>query len=243
MWFHVDDILKNKITNVYNGKMPPYFQTFEYNWCSMLSNNYKIILEEFEQFQKNDKLQPYFNKDQHGKSGKWKTLPLITWNIKRKHLKDFVKTNKLLQQIPGLVSASYSMLEKGGEIQEHFGDTDAHIRCHLCLYTSENAAFKVNNITVRWKEGECLIFCDACKHSGYNHGTKNRLIMILDILHQDNIVYTNKICAKVLTGLLLNYLIVLLDLKKKNSLVFILKLIYTPILLIMRIILKLRIVI
>lgn len=209
VWFHIEDIISKKVNKNQSIRFTPYFNSEDYRWCQLLSANYKIILNEFNAFSQENAIQPYFYKEQSLHSGKWKTSPLITWNIKRKQLKQFPNTFAILQQIPGLVSASFSMLEAGGEIAAHHGDTDAHIRAHLCLYTADDikkVVFKVDGIEKNWEEGICLLFCDAYEHSGYNHSTQNRLVMIIDVLHQEYIKDKNKICSKVLAGLMLNYI-------------------------------------
>ncbi|MFN8284403.1 MAG: aspartyl/asparaginyl beta-hydroxylase domain-containing protein [Chitinophagales bacterium] len=219
-WFHVEEILANKVSTSYTGKFPAYFDASNYSWTALLPENYEQILKEFELFNEQHHLQPYFYKAQAKNTGKWKTLPLITWNITRKNLKHFPNTKQILDKIPGLVSASFSMLEAGGEIVKHRGDTDAHIRTHLCLYTATDntkIAFNVNNISKNWETGKCLLFCDAHVHGGYNHSNEDRLVMIIDVLHEENIQHKNKVCSKVLSGLLINYLLVLFGFKKLNA--------------------------
>lgn len=229
MWFQIEDVLNNKALKDINIQQPNFFNTVDYKWSNLLSDNYKLFLEEFEKYIETHKIKAYFNNRQ-AEAGKWKTLPLITWNIKRKNLKYFPITKSILEKIPGIVSASYSLLEAGGEISKHRGDTDAHIRTHICLYTSKDfsqAAFTVNNETSHWLTGQCLLFCDAHFHSGYNHSSENRLVMIIDVLHSDKVTEKNTICAKVLAGLSLNLLIITLQIKNLNHIVrFIAKLKY-----------------
>lgn len=211
IWFHIEEILFHQDSKSFNPTYPAFFNVEEYKWCKNVSLQYLEIKHEFEQFISNNKLQPYFYKEQAGNTLKWKTLPLLTWNIKRKSLKRFPTTHKILQSIPGLVSASFSLLEAGGEITTHRGDTDASIRGHLCLYTAqqnEKAAFTVNNITKNWEEGRWLLFCDAHLHGGYNHSNENRLVLIVDVVHPENLDLKNKICSKVLSGLLMNFILV-----------------------------------
>lgn len=216
IWFHADEIIAGKTQVIYNGNQPAFFNENNYDWCDLLSANYTVFLKEFLLYSNANKLNPYFYKAQAGETEKWKTLPLITWNIKRKYLNHFVETGNILDRIPGLVSASFSMLEAGGEILQHNGDTDAHIRTHLCLFTAvekNKLKFTVRNEIKSWETGKCLLFCDAYLHNGYNYSNENRLVMIIDVLHAPHIKYTEKICAKVLAGLFINYIFVLFKLK------------------------------
>lgn len=223
IWFHVENLLFHQNTKSFIPKHPAFFKIEEYTWCNDVSSQYHEIKTEFEQFTGSNKLQPYFYKEQAGNTLKWKTLPLLTWNIKRRQAKQFPDTNKILQSIPGLVSASFSLLEAGGEIATHKGDTDANIRGHLCLYTAqqkEKVGFTVNNITKNWEEGKWLLFCDAHLHGGYNHSNENRLVLIVDVLHNENIPLRNKVCSKVLAGLVMNYILVnfkLFDIRKLHK--------------------------
>lgn len=211
LWFHVEELLSHQDSKSFIPAYPAFFNVEEYKWCNDVSLQYIDIRNEFERFISNNRLQPYFYKEQAGNTLKWKTLPLLTWNIKRKNLKRFPITHKILQSIPGLVSASFSLLEAGGEITTHRGDTDANIRGHLCLYTAqqnEKATFTVNNSSKNWEEGRWLLFCDAHQHGGYNHSNENRLVLIVDVIQPENLALKNKVCSKVLAGLLMNFMFV-----------------------------------
>lgn len=241
IWYHVDDLLYKRQV-VYTGKFPQYFSSVSFAWCNFLADNREVIIAEFDKYFEKEKLKPYFYEDQAGNTGKWRTLPLITWGIKRKNLKNFVNTANLLNQIPGLVSASFSMLEAGGEIMEHYGDTDAHIRGHLCLKASddrENLCFTVGGVTEHWEEGKWILFCDAHLHGGFNRTNKDRLIMIIDVLHDENMSLKNTICAKVMAGLMLNFVFVKLgiDMSEKEN-----KWYYGPVYILFKTIFKLLII-
>lgn len=211
VWYHVNELL-TKDTVLYTKQYPPYFNSADYDWCAQLAPHYKLFKHEFEQYVANNNLRPYFYKEQAAFTGKWKTVPVITWGIQRKKARQFPQTSKLLNQIPGLVSVSFSLLEPGGSINPHRGDTDAVIRAHFCLAapTQGDIHFTVDGVKSYWQDGGWILFCDAYLHGGFNNTPEPRLIMILDVLHPEHLAEKNKVCARVMAGLLLNYMLVLL---------------------------------
>lgn len=224
IWFHVESLLFDSKSKDDSSKYPSFFNPADYLWSDLVAANYALIRDEFEKYKYKKSIKPYFYKEQANNTLKWKTLPLLTWNIKRKSAKLFPQTSKILASIPGLVSASFSLLEAGGEISTHRGDTDATIRGHLCLYTSKDtgkAKLTVNNESREWEEGKWLLFCDAHLHGAYNHSSQDRLVLIVDIVHPEFIGFKNKICSKVLAGLLMNFILVnikIVDISKFNRL-------------------------
>ena len=138
-------------------------------------------------------------------------MPLMTWGVEfHKNICNFPVTTEILKQIPGLVSASFNLLEKKSEIKHHFGETNASVRVHLGLCIPDSlpdVGFKVNGISRSWEEGKVLIFCDGYEHSGWNHSNQDRYILLLDIIRSEFIHKKRLICANVLATLSLQSLV------------------------------------
>lgn len=139
------------------------------------------------------------------KHGTWKTISLKWWNI---HLYEnhryFPKTIEIFEQIPGFVSLSFNLLEAGGHIVPHNGDTNAIYRCHLGIKipdTIPNCGFRVEDEWRSWEEGKLLVFVDALNHEAINISDSPRFIMLFDIIREEYLHKTKRICATVMTSL------------------------------------------
>lgn len=97
-------------------------------------------------------------------------------------------TAELLDQIPGLVTANFSVLEAGGHIPRHWGMTKGMLTYHLalkspaardrCRMTLEEG----DNIHVlHWDEGQSFIFDDMFNHEVWNETDEDRFILLIQI--------------------------------------------------------------
>lgn len=91
------------------------------------------------------------------------------------------ETTKVLETLPGLVTAGFSQLAPGTHIQPHTGYTSAVLRCHLGLIVPEDCALRVGSETRSWREGQCFIFDDTIEHEAWNRASTHRTILLLDI--------------------------------------------------------------
>lgn len=203
----------------YTGNEPCFYSSDEFNWIKPLEENWQTILEELDQFivARSAELTPYFHKALIEK-GDWKTLSFLFWSIKvPENFRSFPKTAKLIEKIPNLVSASFSLLEPNTSISPHYGDTNAIIRCHLGLSIPgklPECGLKVGAETRSWENGKILLFCDAHEHSAFNHTDRKRFVFLFDILKPE---FTNKklyVCSGVLAQLSLFYLSEKLKIKR-----------------------------
>jgi aspartyl/asparaginyl beta-hydroxylase (cupin superfamily) len=99
-----------------------------------LTSNYATIRKELEPLMdvNNVDLKPYFDDDIQFPPKNWKTIGFYFWGKKNeKTCERFPKTHEILSQLPGIVSASFNMLEPQSHIKPHFGDTNAVYRAHL----------------------------------------------------------------------------------------------------------------
>ncbi|MEO6934179.1 MAG: aspartyl/asparaginyl beta-hydroxylase domain-containing protein [Collimonas sp.] len=89
-------------------------------------------------------------------------------------------TAALLQQVPGLSHAGFSKLAAGTEISPHVGYSGQVLRLHLGLRAGEDCGIRVGAQVRRWIPGECLIFDDTVEHEAWNHGSSERLVLLVD---------------------------------------------------------------
>ncbi len=89
----------------------------------------------------------------------------------------------LLETIPGLYQAFFSVLEPGKSIPAHLGPSRVYLRYHLGLQvpTEATPTLRVKDQTYRWKTGESVLFDDSWDHEIQNHCPEMRAILIVDI--------------------------------------------------------------
>ncbi len=92
-------------------------------------------------------------------------------------------TAGLLESVPGLQNAWFSILAPRYHIPPHKGPTKAIIRCHLGLKVPaerDNCWLRVDEEICHWDEGECLVFDDTYEHEVFNNTEETRVVLFLD---------------------------------------------------------------
>jgi len=190
----------------YKGNEPSFFEVNKIEWTNLLTENKEVIIKEFSE-NSNTEFSPYFNQSVVNEKNIWKTIAFKAWTVNYyKTQKKFPKTMEVLNQIPGLMSASINKLEAGGHIVPHNGDSNGFYRCHFGLEipdTLPKTGFKVGGEERSWEKGELLIFCDAVKHEAWNHADKDRYILLFDVVRPEFKTQKTKLVHTVTASLFL----------------------------------------
>ncbi len=90
-------------------------------------------------------------------------------------------TASLVERIPGLNSAFFSILAPGTHIPDHRGVTKGLITCHLGLIVPRDGdvRMRVHDRIVRWAEGETLVFDDTYQHEVWNETAGTRVVLLI----------------------------------------------------------------
>ncbi|MEO1044443.1 MAG: aspartyl/asparaginyl beta-hydroxylase domain-containing protein [Pseudomonadota bacterium] len=95
------------------------------------------------------------------------------------------ETAALLRQVPGLVVAFFSIMEGDTHVPRHKGLTKAWLNCHLPLVVPRaegRCEMRVDDsITVRWSEGEWLVFDETYPHEVWNETGEPRVVLMLQV--------------------------------------------------------------
>lgn len=169
----------------------PFIQPEAFSWISGLESDWLIIKNELNEIlQYTDNL-PRFQ-DISPDQGKispdslWKTFFLYGYGIKMEQNCSYCpETTRIIEQIPGLKTAFFSILLPGKHIPEHRGPYKGVVRCHLALkvpQAKEQCGIRVDNETRYWQEGQCLIFDDSFPHEAWNNTNEIRVVLFLDIV-------------------------------------------------------------
>lgn len=114
----------------------------------------------------------------------WKIFPLVAYGIRSQRNIDLCpQTWRIVQAIPGLTSAMFSILEPGKRIPPHRGPYNGVLRLHLGLIVPEprvRAAIRVGPERHHWQEGRALIFDDAYEHEAWNETAGVRVVLFVD---------------------------------------------------------------
>jgi hypothetical protein len=92
-------------------------------------------------------------------------------------------TSALVESVPGLSLAGFSILKPGAHLRPHQelpGTTC--IRSHLCLHLppSGGCVIRVDKYARTWARGEWLLFDGTAEHEVFHHGDTERAVLLLD---------------------------------------------------------------
>ncbi|PCI96756.1 MAG: hypothetical protein COB15_09210 [Flavobacteriales bacterium] len=186
--------LSNNIISHFRKNVFPWTKLLEDNWKS-IQGEMQLILD----YPKNVKhknrwflAHPHYVKS-NSKEG-WKTYEFYFFGIKQlNHCLNCPKTYELLQQIPELVTAQFSVLNPHTKIEPHKGYTTMVLRNHLALEipSQELCKIKVENEEASWVEGDIITFDDSKMHEAWNLSDKRRIVLMIDVANPES-KYTAK---------------------------------------------------
>lgn len=90
----------------------------------------------------------------------------------------------LVQRVPHIIQAFFSILEPGKSIPLHDGPYLGYLRYHLGVQVPKNnpPQIIVNHQPYVWKEGEAVLFDDSWPHEVRNESDAPRAVLIIDVL-------------------------------------------------------------
>jgi aspartyl/asparaginyl beta-hydroxylase (cupin superfamily) len=93
------------------------------------------------------------------------------------------RTAELLDGIPGLFQAFFSILDAGKSVPAHCGPYRGYLRYHLGLLvpSEDPPSIRIKDQHYTWKEGESILFDDSWNHEVTNHSQGDRVVLIVDI--------------------------------------------------------------
>lgn len=116
----------------------------------------------------------------------WKTFFFFAYGFRSEaNCARCPQTAALLDSVPGLTTAFFSILSPGKHIGEHRGPWRGVLRYHLALKVPEPASaagITVGEETARWEEGRSLVFDDGYEHRAWNDTDGVRVVLFADVL-------------------------------------------------------------
>ena len=89
---------------------------------------------------------------------------------------------RALADVPGLVSAIYSVVGPGAHIRRHRGVSKAIMTAHIPLLVpkdAERCRMDVDGHPVVWREGEAAVFDDTFPHEVWNETAQPRVVLLI----------------------------------------------------------------
>jgi aspartyl/asparaginyl beta-hydroxylase (cupin superfamily) len=168
-----------------------FFNPQQFSWTEELEANWEIIREELTQILNKLDTVPNFqdiSPDQYDvtNDNRWKTYFLYAYGIKaQKNSERCPETTRLIEEIPGMKTAFFSILLPHKHIPEHKGPHKGLLRYLLALKVpkvKENCRIRVGNEVRHWEEGKSLMFDDTFPHEVWNDTDEIRVVLFLDIV-------------------------------------------------------------
>jgi aspartyl/asparaginyl beta-hydroxylase (cupin superfamily) len=158
-----------------------------------LDRNYAVIREELLSVLPEQRMLPRYHEldeMQYNISARvdpdkdWKIYPLNIMGVKPDAFcKRCPKTVEILDHIPGLFEAFFSILQGGKSIPHHEGPYRGYLRYHLGMVVPDKnpPSIRLKDQIYTWKEGESVLFDDSWDHEVYNECAEDRVVLIVDI--------------------------------------------------------------
>jgi ornithine lipid ester-linked acyl 2-hydroxylase len=117
---------------------------------------------------------------------RWKTLFLYGYGYKTELAGILCPiTTGLVEQVPGMVTAMFSILSPHKHIPAHRGPYKGVLRYHLGLIVptqQEACRIRVGEEVRHWERGAGMIFDDTFEHEVWNDTEELRAVLFLDVL-------------------------------------------------------------
>jgi len=115
---------------------------------------------------------------------RWKSFVLYGFGARsERHAALCPETMRLVEQVPGLESAWFSILLPGYHVPEHRGITKGLVTSLLGVHVPEKRDMcwiRIGDETLHYEDGRCIVFDDTVAHEIYNQTDQIRVVLIVD---------------------------------------------------------------
>lgn len=165
----------------------PFFDAATFDWARRLEAGQPTMRRELEQLVADGRaLQTSHDLTAVSsiRADLWSTIVLSYYGRTSGVARRCAATMALLEGVPGLRAASFSILWPGGEIPPHRGPYAGVVRYHLGLIVPrppEGCGIRVGDQIRHWEEGCSLVFDESFEHEAWNTTDGMRAVLFLDI--------------------------------------------------------------
>lgn len=180
-WAEQLNLALSKVGNpsIYDNKVFP--------WTLSIENEWRAIRAELDHVLTRKEELPAFHElasdvETISRDRDWKSFLLAGYGFRSaNNIRLCPQTWRICQNIPGLITVMYSILEPGKHLPPHRGPYI--LRLHLGLIVPEpreQLGIRVEHDVYRWREGEAVIFDDAYEHEAWNYTPHTRVVLFVD---------------------------------------------------------------
>jgi aspartyl/asparaginyl beta-hydroxylase (cupin superfamily) len=159
-------------------------------WPTFLEQNWEVIRAEAQSVLKDKMSVPAVREispdhDKIAIDEKWRSYFFWGYGLRvEEHCTRCPETARILERIPGLLTAFYSVMLADAHVPRHTGPTKAILTAHLGLIIPrqrERCRMVVGDHTVVWEEGRLVIFDDMFPHEVWNDTEEDRIVLLLHV--------------------------------------------------------------
>jgi beta-hydroxylase len=167
----------------------PFFPPSAFAWIPGIEANWIAIREELRTLLADRVRIPSFHEISPEQlfitqDDKWKTYMLYAYGRKiTENCSRCPQTTRLLETIPGMKTAFFSILGPRKHIPEHRGPYTGVLRYHLGLIVprqKEACRIRVGSEVAHWEEGRSVVFDDTYPHEVWNETDEERVVLFVD---------------------------------------------------------------
>jgi ornithine lipid ester-linked acyl 2-hydroxylase len=169
----------------------PFLDRADFAWAGVLEDGWQDIRAELDGVLARREDLPNFQDILRdvapiSRDDRWKTFFFLAYGYRADaNCARCPRTTALLDQIPGLVTAFFSILSPHKRIPPHRGPYRGVVRCHLGLMIPEPAdscGISVGGEVRHWRDGQTLFFDDGYEHFAWNDSDQTRVVLFLDVV-------------------------------------------------------------
>ena len=168
-----------------------FFESEEFPWTADVESEWMAIRKELEPLMQRREEIPNFQDYSEGQRAltqddQWKTFFFYAFGNKEKeNCARCPQTVRILDKIPGMNTAMFSILGPGKHIPPHRGPYKGVLRYHLGLIIPKpdgSCRIRVGSDVRPWKEGKSLIFDDSHEHEVWNDSDSYRVVLFVNFV-------------------------------------------------------------
>ena len=169
----------------------PFLDPGVFDWVPALEAGWKDIREELDAVLEHRDELPNFQDISTDQAtitddDRWKTFFFFGYGFKSEaNCARCPRTTELLERVPGMTTAFFSILSPHKHIGEHRGPYRGVLRYHLGLKVPEPVdacGIRVGGEVGHWAEGSSLLFDDGYEHSAWNDTDGTRVVLFMDVM-------------------------------------------------------------
>jgi len=166
----------------------PVLDKADFPWTSILEENWEIIQTELQALLEYRDVLPSLHEisPDHRRITKdesWKSFFLWGYGFRvDANCRRCPETARIVEQIPNLKSALFSILTPHAHIPRHKGVTKGMITCHLALNIPkerDKCRIQVDDQVLYWEPGKTMVFDDTYKHEVWNDTDEERVVLLV----------------------------------------------------------------